>query len=110
MSHGASVDDLTCRSHHTPTPDSRASGCIDTHIEIHTGHLNVPIEAPNILDLNAPTHPFALAKAGRSGPVEGQTVGHQYNLQTDVHPPNRFTPSSVNKITNKAMRFPKKKP
>ncbi|QHO39110.1 uncharacterized protein DS421_4g126240 [Arachis hypogaea] len=96
------------------------SGCINSHLEIDTGRLNVPIEAPSSLDLNAPTKqevvdeyissPFAPAEAGGSETVQEQTVGHQYNLQTDACSPNRFTLSSVNKIANKLMRFFKKKP
>ncbi|QHO08033.1 uncharacterized protein DS421_14g468940 [Arachis hypogaea] len=99
----------------TPTPDSRASDCINSHLEIDTGHLNVLTEAPSSLDLNAPTQqevfdeyipsPFTPAETGGSETVQGQTVGHQYNLQTDVPPPNRFTPSSVNRIANKSMQL-----
>ncbi|RYR01508.1 hypothetical protein Ahy_B06g080384 [Arachis hypogaea] len=137
-SHRASVDNSSRRSHRTPTPDSRASGCIDSYLEIDRGRLNVPTQASSGLDLNAPTQevvdeyipdPYASAeaggscsvegqaeadgsgpiegqaKAGGSGLVEGHVVGHQYNLRTDVRPPNRFTPSNVDKIANKGMEY-----
>ncbi|RYR54922.1 hypothetical protein Ahy_A06g030182 [Arachis hypogaea] len=119
QSHRASVDGSARQSHHTPTPDTRASGCIDPHLEIDAGRLNVLTDAPSSLNLNVPTPqevvdkyipgPSASAAAGGSGPIEGQGVGHQYSLCTDVRPLNRFTPSSFDKIVNKTIVFFKRK-